>query len=104
MLEQLHSGLFALHIGKPCRLEAGGVTIETILDEVTEKPLARLPHAAADSRTPFNLYFRAAPDCPWSDGIFTLQFEGMEAIPGVYLNRVMHIGPTPGSLFQAAFN
>jgi len=104
MLEQLHSGDFSPHLGKRCLLECGEVTIETVLASVSDKPQSRHPMAAAVSRTPFSLQFRGAPDCPWSDGVFTLKIEGMEEIPGVFVNRVMNLDPTPASVFQAVFN
>lgn len=104
MLGQLHSSNFLPHIDKPCRLEAGNVIIDVVLSCVTEKPRAHAHLGTPLSRIPFVLQFSGASDCPWNDGIFTLQFHGMEAIPGIYLNRILNTSEKPASLFQAVFN
>lgn len=104
MLERLSSGDFFPHLGRQCLLQCGDVVIETVLDSVGDNPLAAHPFAPAGSRIPFTLRFRGAPDAPWNDGVFTLRIEGMAEIPGVYVNRILNIGPVPGSLFQAVFN
>jgi hypothetical protein len=104
MLGQLSSGDFSRFLGQRCLLQCGDVVIETVLDSVSDNPLAAHPFAPAGSRIPFTLLFRGAPDSPWNDGVFTLRVEGMAEIPGVYVNRILNVGPTPGSLFQAVFN
>ena len=104
MLEALRSGDFVPHIGKPCRLTCGEVVIDTVLDAVGDNPLARHPLAGADSRMPFTLVLRGDADCPWGDGTFALHIDGMAEIPGVFINRILNVGPVSGSLFQAVFN
>lgn len=103
-LKNLQSTDLSPHIGKTCRLECGETVIETVLDDVKERPRARRPKAEPDERTPFTLFLRGAPDCPWEGGTFTLKIEGMPAIDGVYANRVMNTGAEPASLFQAIFS
>lgn len=104
MLERLRSGDFMPHLGKTCQLVCGEVVIETVLDSVEEYPLARHPYASEDSRVPFMLHLSASPDCPYSDGIFTLKIAGMNEIRGVYLNRILNITAVPASVFQVIFN
>lgn len=109
MLEKLSSHDFLPQIGRPCALvlgEANGTPheIPVVLDRVDETPLARHPRAPADARTPFSLLFRAAADCPWGDGTYTLRLQGRDDIPQVFLNRILNIDPTPAAVFQAVFN
>lgn len=103
MLESLTSELFAPFVDQRCQLVGSdGAVVNAVLTSVREVPSARGP-AASQQRMPFNLVFQGSAETHLGDGIYTLRVGGME-LPGIFLNRIHHVGPEPASRFQAAFS
>src|SRR5690606_20234915 len=99
----LNSEQFARFVDQRCQLVgADGTVLDVVLTSVREVPSARGP-AASQQRMPFNLVFQGPAGTHLGDGIYTLKADGLE-VPGVFLNRIHHVGPEPASRFQAAFS
>ncbi len=102
MLDILKSEQFKPLIDRHCELVSDtGQVLATTLSSVREVPSAR-DAAAVEHRMPFNLVFVGPADTPLADGIYTLRLEDLE-VPGVFLSRIVNLGPQPASRFQAVF-
>lgn len=102
MLDTLRHDQFLPFLQQECVLIASDNTVlSVVLASVKEVPAASTG-SAPGRRMPFNLVFQGAVDIRHGDGIYTLRV-GATDIPGVFLSRIKHIGPTPASCFQAVF-
>lgn len=103
MLDSLTSDQFAPFVNRQCQLLApDGTVLDVVLTSVREVPSARGP-AASQQRIPFNLVFQGPAETHLGDGIYTLKMDSLE-VPGIFLNRIHHVGPEPACRFQAAFS
>ena len=103
MLDTLRSADFAPFLHQQCELIGpDGSVLMTTLTLVREVPHGR-DSAMPDRRMPFNLVFHGPVDARQADGIYTLEFATL-TVPGVFVTRIMTVGPDRVSRFQAVFN
>jgi len=103
MLDTLGSANFTPFLNQQCELIGmDGSVLMMTLTQVREVPLAR-DSATPDRRTPFNLVFHGPADARQTDGIYTLKFDAL-TVPGIFITRIMTVGPDRVSRFQAVFN
>jgi hypothetical protein len=106
MLDRLEAAHFTPLLAQPQRLVLpDGSALPVRVDGVHENPRARMPHAAAERRTPFTVTLTALEPTAFVDGLCAIDLPGLGRVEGIWVNRMAALGRDhAGAYFQIVFN